>query len=337
MKQYGMLLLVILIMAVITGLWFAGARLETPEDISEQIGEVDITETEIALADPPKLKVSVSLPLLKYLVERIGGERVEVQSLIQGASCSHEYEPTTGDMKAVANSDLFIKVGLDFDNWVDSLTASALNNSQPVFDVSRGVTPIIDEAEAHDDHVDLEQHEHHEDHEHGAGNPHYWGNPDNVLLMAANIKAALTQVAPEQQQFFEAGYSEFKGELQQLTASLQQQVKKLPNRKIASYSAAFPYFYQYFGFENKITVESTCEQEVSPKRLTEVAELIKTEQLQVLVGEVVYPKLPDNLVEATNIQKVLLWPAVNESGDYLATIKENVQILVTALTPTTAK
>ncbi|NLW46930.1 MAG: hypothetical protein GXY86_06305, partial [Firmicutes bacterium] len=47
--------------------------------------------------------------------------------------------------------------------------------------------------------------------------------------------------------------------------------------------------------------------------------------------EAVYPKLPENLAMETGAKLVLLWPATNESGDYLETLTENVMKLVAAL------
>jgi len=111
------------------------------------------------------------------------------------------------------------------------------------------------------------------------------------------------------------------------------EVAALSDKRVVSYSAAFPYFYAYFGFENLATVETACEQEVSPKRLLEVARLIQRKRVKVIVGERVYPTptLLESLAKDTGIKVVLLWPVSVESGDYLRTMRENVSKLVAAL------
>ncbi|HYH01540.1 MAG TPA: metal ABC transporter substrate-binding protein, partial [Bacillota bacterium] len=170
-----------------------------------------------------------------------------------------------------------------------------------------------------------------EDHHHHLDNPHYWGSPDNVKTMARNILTVLVKLVSNKKLQLTRNYNEYIKELDQICTGLKAKVAGLPDKRVVSYSAAFPYFYQYFGFENLATVESTCEQEISPKRLAEIAKLIKEKQVKVLVGESVYPKLPENLAQETAAKLVLLWPGTNEAEDYPATLKENVEKLVNVL------
>ena len=78
-------------------------------------------------------------------------------------------------------------------------------------------------------------------------------------------------------------------------------------------------------------METTCEQEISPKRLMEMVKLIKEQGVTVVVGEEIYPQLPDVLAKETGAKVVLLWPTTVESGDYLETLKTNVEKMVSAL------
>lgn len=279
-----------------------------------------------------KPQVIVSMPLLKHLVSRIGGNEITVVSIVKGAGCNHEYEPTSQDLKLVAGSALFIKVGMGFDRWADQLIKTVAPKGMRFFDASQGISPLAateaDEDDATDQHHDsavVEENHHHAD------NPHYWGSPDNVKIMARNILTALLEMVPEKKLQLTKNYNEYINELEQVCTGLKARVDALPDKRIVSYSAAFPYFYQYFGFQNLATVESTCEQEISPKHLAKIARLIKEKQVKVLVGETVYPNLPENLARETAAKLVLLWPGTNEAEDYPATIKENVEKLVTAL------
>lgn len=276
-----------------------------------------------------RIEVVVSIPLLKYMADRIGGEEVQVYCIIKGAACSHTYEPTMRDMKQIAGCALAIKAGFGFDTWFEKLAASA--KRAVVIDAAAGVEAIRDE----------DAHEHEEEHERGEGaahghdrelrNPHYWGNPDNAKLMAANIAAGLSKVRPAKQQDFERNYRALVAEIDKTAGELRAEVAKLAERRVVSYSAAFPYFFAYFDIENLVTVETTCEQEVSPKRLLETARLMRNERIEVIVGDRTYPQLPENLAKETGARLVLLWPATDESGDYLRTMRENVNVLVEAL------
>lgn len=291
------------------------------------LGWFVLRQSEVEVADSSKLQVTVSLPLLRNLTEAIGRDQVAVTSIINGPSCNHHFEPASGDLIHVSRSAVFIKAGMGFDLWADKLIENA-GAEVMVIDVSKGVTLI--DAEHHNQEVD-EDYEEHSDHEHLSGNPHYWGDPENVKIMAENILKGLVKALPEQKDYFTENYREYLAKVDQTVSRLQAELAKVSDKKIISYSAAFPYLYQYFGFDNLATVESTCEQEVSPRRLAEVIKIIKTNQVKVVVGEAVYPKLPEKLAQETGAKLVLLWPSTNETGDYLGTLSENIKKMVAAL------
>ena len=280
----------------------------------------------VEVADSSKLQVTVSVPLLRDLTEEIGRDEVAVNSIINGPSCNHHYEPASGDLIEVSRSAVFIKAGMGFDLWADKLLESAGQNIV-VIDVSQGVASIEVDHQGHGHGGD----EGHLDHGHHYGNPHYWGNPENVKLMAGNILKGLIEALPEKEDYFTRNYQAYLSKIDQTVSRLREELAQVPHKKIISYSAAFPYFYDYFGFDNLATVENTCEQEVSPRRLAEVIRTIKANQVKVVVGEAVYPKSPENLVRETGAKLVLLWPNTNETGDYLDTLSENVKKLVAAL------
>lgn len=277
-----------------------------------------------------QISVVTSVPLLKYLVEKVGGEEVAVTSIIKGATCSHEFEPSTGDMKKIARVQLVIKAGKNFDSWFDKLVDSSTDKLK-IIDASRGIHVLaeVDDHKAHKE--EAEETEEAEHHHHDAINPHYWGDPENVRIMAKNIMEELIALRPDKKRVFTANYQAFDSELTSNILTLKKKVNALKDKRVVSYSAAFPYFFSYFGFLNLETVETTCEQEVSPKRLLEVASLIKQEKIRVIVGEQVYPTLPEELAKETGAQVVLLWPSTVDSGDYLKTMNDNVERMVSAL------
>lgn len=290
------------------------------------------------VSDDSKLQITVSMPLLRDLTEEIGGEAVAVDSIINGPNCNHQYEPASGDLIKVSKSALFIKIGMGFDRWAEKLAKTAGNNVT-VIDASQGVIPIVSGEADHEDHKKETEHEEHgtegdhqeEDHHHELVNPHYWGDPENVKIMAGNILEGLCKALPEKEAYFTHNYQAYLEKVDRTATALKAQLNKAATKQIVSYSAAFPYLYHYFGLENLETVETTCEQEVSPKRLAEVTTSIRANRVKVIIGEAVYPKLPENLAKDTGAKLVLLWPATNESGDYLETLKENVEKLIEAL------
>lgn len=325
MKKMIFNISVFVLIGVAVGAWFLIARSKGLEQPVPTVA-ADTAEVLPLGQDIQPIKVCTSIPLLAGIAEEIGGDLVNVCSVITTSVCAHEYEPDTEAMKNVSDSALFIKVGSGFDLWVDKLLSSTASENRRVLDASQGVKLIPSSSEH-----DADEHHHEEAHEHDA-NPHYWGNPENVIIVAQNVRDSLLELFPEEQAYLEYNYQSYVDKLLDLSEELKGQVAVLSDKNIVSYSAAFPYLYQYFGFNNLTTVETTCESKVTPKRLTEVANLIKSKKVKVIVGEKTYPTLTDSLVESCKIQEVLLWPTTNDSLDYLETLRTNVTSLITVLT-----
>ena len=263
----------------------------------------------IGLAKSDQIQVVTSLPLVKNIVEKVGGDRVKVESIIQGSSCEHEYEATAGDMKKIATCDVFVKVGMGSDRWTDKL-AGTLSKKALFLDPSKGIQTVK---------------------VHNLENPHYWGSPENVKLMAKNILDGLCSVAPAQKVYFSGNYQKFVQAIDKTAAELKTKAATVANKEFVGYADAFPYFYQYFGFKNIATVEISCEQEVTPKEIAGAAKLMEAKRIKVLVGDAAEPSEPDGLAKETHARKVLIWATTNESKDYLTTLRYNVETLVKAL------
>ncbi len=257
-----------------------------------------------------KLTIVTSLPLLKNIADQIGGDRVRVESIIHGPACDHEYEPGANDLRKLADCQIFIKVGMGSDPWADKLAKGILSRQARLIDTSARVQTMSVA---------------------GLLNPHYWGSPDNVKLMARHILDGLSAAKPEQKAYFTANYQRFSAAIDRTAAALKAKAAQVADRPFVSYSNAFPYFYQYFGFRNLRTVERSCEQEVSPRDLANAAKLMAERRIRVLIGDAAEPNEPDGLAQEVHATKLLLWPTTDESGDYLRTLRHNVELLVKAL------
>lgn len=94
------------------------------------------------------LQVFVSIPPQQTFVERIGGDQVKVESLIQGGVDPHTYEPTPGQVARFSQADLFIGIGFPFERaWMERLRAA--NPRMRVLDLSEGMALRPMEAHEH--------------------------------------------------------------------------------------------------------------------------------------------------------------------------------------------
>ncbi len=116
----------------------------------------------MAKADEP-IPVVASFSILADMVERIGGEHVDVTMLVGPDGDAHVYQPTPAAARAVSDAEILVVNGLEFEGWMDRLIeASGFEGVEVV--ATNGIEPIAYEDE-HDDHDDHDDHDH-DDHDH---------------------------------------------------------------------------------------------------------------------------------------------------------------------------
>lgn len=173
------------------------------------------------------LHVVASTNVYGSLAAQIGGDRVDVTSIIDNASQDpHSYEASARDRLTVQKADLVIENGGGYDAFIDSLIGDAK-------------TPVITAVEyshdypgneGHDADAEGEAHDHahdhggegHEGHDHIEGfNEHVWFDPHTMTHVVEAIAAELTELDPDGAGDFEAAAQEITGELEGFEADLE--------------------------------------------------------------------------------------------------------------------
>lgn len=87
---------------------------------------------------PQKLKVLSTTTQVAALAKEIGGDKIELQGLLQANVDPHEFQPTPEDVRAVTNAQVAIKNGLNLEGFLDKLI-QASSTKAIVVDASKGV------------------------------------------------------------------------------------------------------------------------------------------------------------------------------------------------------
>ena len=96
-----------------------------------------------------KIKAVASFSILGDMVREVGGDRVEVTTLVGPDGDAHVYEPTPADARNLAASNILFVNGLGFEGWIDRLI-KASGTKAPLIVASRGVNQLKLAADAHD-------------------------------------------------------------------------------------------------------------------------------------------------------------------------------------------
>ena len=124
-----------------------------------------------------KIKAVASFSILGDMVKQVGGDRVEVVTLVAPDSDAHVFDPTPADAKMLASADIFFVNGLGFEGWMERLETSS-DFKGAVVVASKGVKPLtMREEEGHHHHGEHAKHE--EEHEEHAKDEHVKGEDEH--------------------------------------------------------------------------------------------------------------------------------------------------------------
>lgn len=221
-----------------------------------------------------KPTVTVSIVPLKTFVQKIAGERVNVNVMVLPGHSPATYEPKPSQMRALADSRLYFSVGVPFEKaWLHRFRDQ--NPSMKVVATHKSLELLTMAAHHHDedgeeehDHDARHEHEHeHEDkgHDHGGKDPHVWLSPANVKVMAKTILESLIPLLPDDEAALKAGYETFIAEIDATDKTLAQLLAPFKGEAFMVFHPSWGYLARDYGLKQlPIEIEG---KEPSPARL----------------------------------------------------------------------
>ncbi len=273
---------------------------------------------------PGRIRVVATLPFLKEFVERVGGDQVEVISLLTGQESEHIYQPRPRDILAVRQARLLVQVGVGLEVWADGLIRNAEAPNLTIVTTARGI-PMIRDADAEPSHPAGSR----------EGNPHVWLDPENAKMMLKQITDALIRVDPQHQPAYLTRQAAYLKEIDELERDYRPRLLKIANRRVITYHPAWPYFARRFGIQVRGTILTQVGTEPSAKAIEALITRIRREQIRVIVSEPqLNPRLPRILADETGAKVVTLTPlpgGVPGTETYVAMMAYNLNQLLAAL------
>ena len=170
-------------------------------------------------------KITVSIEPLRYLTEKIVGDRFEVVTMVPKGSSPETYEPTARQMADLSESILYIKVGeLGFERtWMPRLTSNAPHIT--VVNSSEGITSHIGD------------------------DPHSWMSARNAIIMAHNIYEAVKRIDVKDSVFFRQRLDSLCNVIHATDKYIRQTTAQAHCKSFIIYHPALTYFASDYGLE----------------------------------------------------------------------------------------
>ena len=259
----------------------------------------------VACGPPPsgsdgRIGVAVSVPPQGWLVERIGGDLVDVRVLVPPGASPHSHRPSDRDLAELRRCRVYFRTGVPAERggWLERLTASG---GPQVVDLRRGLV-AIDDDHAHHDHHD----HHHHEHDHGV-DPHIWLDPAMLRVQAAGIHAVLATLDPDHATDLSQRHAALERDLATLEAELDQRLAPHRGRAFAVYHPAWTRFAAAHGLR-QLSVE-TAGGEPGDAELTALQQELRTAAITTLfVQPQIHGRSAERVAQALGLELRTLDP-----------------------------
>ena len=195
----------------------------------------------LAAVDAPH-GVVVSVEPLRWLVEEIGGERVEVEVLVSPGESPTSFQPTDAQVTRLMRARVFFRIGVPFENglWFDAVR-------------SMGRFVLVDLRQG----IEIE-----------GGDPHIWLSPRLLSIQATTVAESLTLVDPDRRSLYESNLQLLQDRLATLDGNLRSALEPYAGRSFLVFHPSWGYFAEAYGLR-QIAVEIDG-REPSDRELTDL-------------------------------------------------------------------
>lgn len=284
------------------------------------------------------VRVVATFSILADMVREVGGEQIDLTTIVGRNGDAHSFEPTPRDARALGQAQMLVRNGLGFEGWLPRLVeASGFSGLDVV--ASTGVRALhLDEASPdegnHAEH--MQEVGHHHD---GDLDPHAWQDLSNGVVYVRNIAEGLAQIDPEHAGQYRQRAQAYIDRLMAEDQAVREQLAAIPaaQRVMMTSHDAFGYFGHAYGIRLISIVGISSEAEPTARVIASLIDQIRAEHIHALFLEnAANPKLMQRIAQETGVRVggMLYADALDaperEAGSYLGMFRWNMQQLLAA-------
>ena len=265
-----------------------------------------------------RLKVVTSFSILGDFVKNVGGDRVNVTTLVGPNGDVHVYTPAPVDAKKIADAQLMIINGFGLEGWLPRLVQSS-GSKAAIVTATDGIVPLKSGS---------------------AADPHAWQSVVNARIYVGNIRDALVAADPADAEAFRANAAGYLAKLDALDREVRSAVAQIPpeRRKVISTHDAFGYFAAAYGIEFIAPLGVSTESEDSARDIARIITQVRTEKIPAVFLENISDVRLIRRISAETGARVggtLFSDSLSEEkGDaptYIELVRHNIKAMTSAL------
>ena len=281
----------------------------------------------VGAQDDP-IKVVATIGMIGDAVRNIGGDRVEVTTLMGPGIDPHLYKPTAGDARDFEKADIIFYGGLQLEGRMTEVFEK-VSRMKTVIAVTESIPEDLLHEVSDSSHPD----------------PHVWFDVTLWMNVVATIGRELANFSPDDAEYFQANTDAYLAQLAELDQWIRSEVARVPEsqRVLITAHDAFGYFGSQYGFEVHGIQGISTASEASASSIQDLADLIAERQIRALFVESSVPPATIEAVQAAvesrgwevAVGAHLFSDAMGEDGTfegtYIGMVTWNVNAIVSAL------
>ena len=265
-----------------------------------------------------RLNVVASFSILGDFVRNVGGDRVNVTTLVGPDGDVHVYTPAPSDAQKIAAAKLLIINGFGLEGWLPRLLQAA-GSKAPIIIATKGIAPLKLGSDA---------------------DPHAWQSVANAKMYIANIRDALVAADPADAEVFRANADNYLMRLDALDREVRQAIALIPqnHRKVISTHDAFGYFAAGYGIDFIAPLGVSTESEASARDIAKIVTQVKASGIPaVFLENISDPRLMRRISAETGakvggtLYSDALTGEKGEAPTYIDMVRHNIKALTSAL------
>src|SRR3954452_24381432 len=267
-----------------------------------------------------KINVVASFSILGDFAKNVGGERVNVTTLVGPDGDVHVYTPAPADAKKIADAKLVIINGLGLEGWLPRLVQSS-GGKTAIVAATNGIAPLKIGGDA---------------------DPHAWQSVANARIYVANIRDALVAADPTGAGIYRANAQTYLAKLDALDREAREAMTRIPQprRKVISTHDSFGYFAAAYGVEFIAPLGVSTESEASARDIAGIITQVRAARVPaVFLENITDPRLMGRIAAETGarvggtLYSDSLTAEKGDSPTYIAMVRHNIKALTSALSP----
>ncbi len=269
--------------------------------------------TKIPIAEKEKMVVGVSIVPQSTFVKSVGGDGVDVVTMIPPGNSPANYQPSPKQMQLLSEASVYFSIGVPAEAFI------LPKIKQYTKDIK--IVELQHEVEKQHPCIYYDS-DHDNEHQHGDADPHIWLSPRRVVVIINEIEAMLSKIDPENKSIYKRNAKDYIESLEQLDTDIQNMVKGLESKSFMVYHPVFSYFAKDYGLE-MILIEQEGK-EATIKDLQHIIDLAKQNNIQTIFYQAEINSKQSRLIAAEiGATTVMVQPL---ASDYIENMRRLIEV-----------